>query len=304
MCTAIAFCKGNLFFGRTLDAPTDFDCSVISVPRRAPLLLSENTRIEEHYAALGMGMVYKGNALLFDGLNEWGLAGAALNFPGKAEYLPTERGAIASYEVLSYTLATCKNLWQVRGLLENKKISSLSVSDTLPPTPLHWIFADGSGALILEQTHSGSALYDSWCEVMTNSPEIFEMERLFLAGALHLSPRNPKSSAEDSYISDGKGTVGLAGGFDSKERFLRAAYMRRFSVCESKEDFFHIADTVSIPRGAVTDAEGNHHYTRYTACMDGGARTYHYRTYDDFRIRSYPMTEKLLNGEKITALKE
>lgn len=296
MCTAIAFCKDNFFFGRTLDAPCDFDCEIISLPRRAPLYLSEKAAEMGHFAVLGMGIFTEDKALFFDAFNEHGLAGAALNFPGKADYLPTGRGGLASYEVISYVLATCKNLWQVKGVLENNEISSLAVSDAMPTTPLHWIFADKTGAVVLEQTDEGRFVYESWCEVLTNSPELWHHERSFL-DRISLSPKNPLGS-DTEYISVGKGTDGLAGGFSSKERFLRAAYMRRFCRCESSNDFFTVMSSVSIPRGAVICADGRDHYTRYTSCIDAEKLTYSYRTASGGQ-KSARLTEKLINSKKI-----
>ena len=301
MCTAIAFCKDNFFFGRTLDSPYDFDCGVISLPRYAPLLLSEKEDEKQHFAILGMGIVKEGKALFFDAFNECGLSGAALNFPAKAHYLPTQQGNIASYEVISYVLASAKNLWQVKGILENNKISSLAVSDDMPPTPLHWIFADKTGAVVLEQTREGSFVFESWCEVLTNSPELWHHERSFL-DRISLSPKNPPQT-DTEYISEGKGTDGLAGGFSSKERFLRAAYMRRFAWCESREDFFGVMGTLSIPRGAVISSDGRDHYTRYTSCIDTESMTYSYRTADESRVRAARLSEGLANGKAVEKIK-
>ena len=303
MCTAIAFCKDSFFFGRTLDVAEDFTPAPIFLPRKAPLRLSQGKLVKNHFSVLGMGESLNEIPLFYDGFNEYGLAGAALNFPGCAHYLPHSSGAIASYEVLSYTLAVCKNLWQVRAILENGKISSLPVSKETLATPLHWIFADKSGALVIEQTEKGLSVYDSFCEVLTNSPDLPSQERLFLSKGLCLSPKNPKSDADgENYISQGKGTDGLFGGFSSKERFVRAAYMRRYCKCDSSDDFFRIADTVSIPRGAVINSEGKYHYTRYTSCVDGENKTYLYHKSGDRQLCTLSLTDAFSDGDTLTEI--
>ena len=81
MCTAINLCEDGLF-GRTLDFERSFGEGVVFSPRDSlPIGEAKN-----RYAMLGIGVVKGDKVLYFDGLNEWGLSGAALNFQGYAVY--------------------------------------------------------------------------------------------------------------------------------------------------------------------------------------------------------------------------
>ena len=265
MCTAISFLDRGGFFGRTLDAAVDYGERCVLVPRLSPLFFSDGQRVKEHYAILGVGIIEDDIPLLFDGMNEWGLCGAGLNFPSLAKYEKSngEKKEIASYELILKILSLCKSISEVRGALLGAKITDTAASKRLSPTPMHWIFADSSGAVTVEQTKKGLSVYENGCGVLTNSPDFPFHERRY-AEFCALSPRNP----DGEFLSLGYGAQGLPGDFSSPSRFVRSAFMRKYAECRTHSDFIRAINAVSIPRGAVLDKDGQAHYTAYTSCYD------------------------------------
>ena len=85
MCTALV--RGG-FFGRTLDLECSYDEQVVVLPRNAPLPFRLCDGLPHHHAFVGMAHTADGHPLFYDGVNEHGLAMAALNFPHSAAYLP------------------------------------------------------------------------------------------------------------------------------------------------------------------------------------------------------------------------
>ena len=276
MCTAISFLDRGGFFGRTLDAAMDYGGGCVFVPRLSPLFFSDTKRSEEHYAILGVGIIEDDIPLLFDGMNEWGLCGAGLNFPSLASYKAPcgEKKEIASYELILKMLSLCKSISEVRGALSGAKITDTAVNERLSPTPMHWIFADSSGAVTVEQTENRLSVYENADGVLTNSPE-FPFHKRRSAELCALSPRNP----EGEFLSLGYGALGLPGDFSSPSRFVRASFMRRYAECRTHSDFIRAISAVSIPKGAVLDGDGRVHYTSYTSCYDVNCRALYKLSY-------------------------
>ena len=296
MCTAISFQRSGGPFGRTLDAAIDYGGRAVLVPRHSLLSFSCGERTPEHYAALGVGIIENDTPLLFDGMNEWGPCGAGLNFPSLAKYTKArgEKNEIASYELLVKFLALYKSVSEVRGALPGVKITDAAINERLSPTPMHWIFADLSGAVTVEQTESGLSVYENGEETLTNSPE-FPFHQKRFAEFSALSPRNP----DGNFLSLGYGALGLPGDFSSPSRFVRAAYMRKYAECKTHTDFFRALDTVSIPKGAVVDGEGKAHYTTYVSCYDTKVHALYKRTYPELKTESVPLTEKAMSERTV-----
>ena len=126
--------------------------------------------------------------------------------------------------------------------------------------------------------------------------------------------------------SRGMGAIGLPGDYSSSSRFVRAAFLAEnikafgdikatdnekngnlFSQIGEKNGkngnnsplieenerkkrisaFFHLADSVAVPYGAVLTDEGLPVYTVYTSCADLASRTYYLTTYYSRTPRAY-----------------
>ena len=86
------------------------------------------------------------------------------------------------------------------------------------------------------------------------------------------------------------GAMGLPGDFSSASRFIRALFVKENAVSEDSEksnvnQFFHILNSVAMPKGCVRSAEG-FEYTRYSSCCNADRGIYYYTTYDNLEITS------------------
>ena len=312
MCTAICRRGRRMIFGRTLDVSEEYGQGVIATGRRAPLSFTSGYRTENHNAFLGMGILSDSKALYFDAVNEKGLCAAALSFPHYAKYYPAAdaKRALASFEIIPYVLSVCGTVSEAKHMLENTTVTDTKFSDSLPPSPLHWMIADKESSIVIESTKKGTEIFDNPFGVLTNSPN-FLYHKTHICDFLSLSNSNPQTilyKFEDfSFFSDGYGARLLPGDFSSSSRFVRGAFASRFtSYGESEDDeinsFFHVMETVSIPKGCVTDSEGKEKYTLYTSAMDAEKKLYRFHTYERrdiavFSLDEYADTDRILKIE-------
>ena len=85
MCTAITYSTKDHYFGRNLDLEFSYREEVTITPRNYPFAFRKTSRIEQHYALIGMAFVVDDYPLYYDATNEKGLSMAGLNFPGNAD---------------------------------------------------------------------------------------------------------------------------------------------------------------------------------------------------------------------------
>ena len=231
MCTAISCGR---FFGRTLDVDTEWGGEIVWDGN-----------------IIGMARRIDGTSLWFDGANRHGLGGAALNFPGLAVYrvVSEKKYNIPSYALIGFVLEKCKNVNETENLLREVNVTPEAFSPDLPPTPLHWIFADPEGCIVFEQTELGAQVYRNELGVLTNAPTFPE----------HLNN-----------IEKGMKPCDLS----SESRFVLAAEAKKGSAPESAEDFFDIMKSVfvEIGRGSTEKMK-----TVYTSCIDLEKGEYYYK---------------------------
>ena len=302
MCTAINETNGRHIFGRTLDLECSYGEEVVILPRRFPLRFLHLRGLAEHLAIIGTAHVAGGVPLFYDGANEAGLCAAALNFPDLAKYLPpssTER-SLASFELIPRILATAKSVEEVRRLLAGARITNESFSRELPPTPLHWIFADKGSAITVEQGECGLKIHDNPYGVLSNSPDflsqIYNLERY-----LHIIESDRHIAGLHSRGLDG---FGIPGDYSSGSRFVRAVYAKSRALPEhgrlsAISRFFHLFDTVSQTRGATRAEDGRPVKTVYTSAIDTQSLEYHFTTYESRRVRCVRLCEKNVYGESL-----
>lgn len=295
MCTAIRF--NSRYFGRTLDFERSFGEQMVVTPRGVmPIMESKNK-----YAMMGVGVVMDGAAMYFDGVNEWGLAAAALNFPGCAVYRSdsnSDRG-IPSALLISYILGLCHSVRETVDMLSKAVITDREIGG-MSASPLHWIIADGRESVVVESVESGVRIHDNPVGVLTNSPELpYHLTRMQDYAALGV--RNPE---RDMY-SRGMGAVGLPGDFSSSSRFVRAAFLRK--NCFDRADnsrgelnrAFSLLGNLSVPIGAMITDEGKAAYTIYSAVVDMERPAYYLTTATCSAISHIALTDKLSNGSEI-----
>ena len=310
MCTAISYHAHEHYFGRTLDLEYGYEETVTITPRRHPLPFRLAGTMETHHAIIGIATVDRasGYPLYYDAANEHGLAIAALNFPEYAVYLPPhvpDRDCIAPFEIIPWVLGQCTSTAEAETLLKDCAIVEIAFSDTLPLTPLHWMIADKERSIVLEQTADGLRLMENPIGVLTNSPP-FPAQMAHFRCFRNLSSETPSLPFAPALnlppISRGLGAMGLPGDWSSPSRFVRAAFALGNAPVEENEfaaieQFFHLTDSVSIPRGCVRVGE---HFvtTRYTSCSSTAQGIYYWTTYDNRQIRSVELKKSDLRENR------
>lgn len=306
MCTAISFTSNDHYFGRTLDFEASFGEQVVITPRDFKLDFQKRPAQSSHYAILGMAAVMDGTPLYFDAFNETGLAMAGLLFDGNAVYLPpdTVKDGLAPFELIPYLLGCCQTVAEARQRLAGIRLIDLPFRADLPNTPLHWMLADAAESAVIEATSDGLKIYDDPVGVLTNNPP-FPMQLFHLRRFLNLTPYEAENRFATSFAlpveSRGMGAVGLPGDFSSPSRFVRAAFLKEHAVCGNSEaegvnQFFHILDAVSMPRGAVRLKNGQPDLTRYAACCNLNKGIYYYKTYENSQITAVSLTKQNKTG--------
>lgn len=310
MCTAISVDFGGKYFGRNLDYEHSFGEEIIVTPRNFIFEFTNGKRTENHYAMIGMGIKDKTYPLYFDATNEKGLSMAGLNFPDYAKYSEKTEGRdnVASFELIPWILSQCASAEEAKIFLSKINITNQAVRDDLPPTPLHWLIADGKEALTLEQTKEGVKVYQNEVGVLTNSPE-FNVQMINLCNYMNISSREPENNFSQKITlkpySRGMGGIGIPGDLSSMSRFVRASFTKLNSVCgKSKKDeinqFFHILYSVYQQKGCARVGEG-YEITNYSSCCDILDGVYYYTTYSNSTINCVDMHRENLDGEKLVS---
>lgn len=306
MCTAITYTTVSHYFGRTLDYERSFGETVTVTPRNFTFNFRRNGTLKSHYAMIGMAAVVNDYPLYFDAANECGLSIAGLNFPSNAYYFPKIEGMdnIAPFEFIPWILSQCKNLSEARERLSKINLINVNFSEKLPLSPLHWIIADGTGALTVESVADGLKIYDNPVGVLTNNPN-FDYHMTHLCDYMNLTHRVPENRFGDIDLpmySRGMGAMGLPGDLSSASRFVRAAFVKLNSVSgesenESVSQFFHILGAVHQQRGCVELPDGSYEITEYTSCINTDKGIYYYTTYENNCISAVDMHKCNLDGD-------
>lgn len=295
MCTAISYFADGHYFGRNLDLEYSYGESVVITPRTYPFSFRNGSVLSDHYAMIGMAYVENDYPLYYDGMNEKGLAMAALAFPKDAVYYHENEALcnLAPYELFPYLLGQCETVRQVRELLPKINLCHLPFSVHLPLTPLHFLIADRTQSLTLETTEKGMTVYENPVGVLTNSPP-FDFQMRYLHLFMGLSEKQLENRLSERLdlqpFSRGMGAIGLPGDLSSTSRFVRAVFVKDHALPgktekENLSQFFHILGAVEQQKGCV-EADGKYEYTIYSSCCRTDRGRYYYTTYDDRQIVS------------------
>lgn len=306
MCTAISFTATDNYFGRNLDMVVDYGAGIIITPREYEIRFSGGDVASRHYAIIGMGIEVDNYPLYFDAVNEKGLSCAALNF--SCEYAKGVGSEyVASYEFILWVLSLNPSVGAVRERLKKINISRTPFSESYKPTGLHFIIADRSSAITVEQTEAGLRVYDNPFGVLTNNPS-FPMQLINLSNFSHLSSapqvnRFSKKIKANSY-SNGLGAFSLPGDFSSMSRFVRAVFIKENSVCEGAESahiahFFSMLYAVAVPSGSVLTESGEVHKTVYSSCCNTDKGIYYYKRYNETQLHKTALSDYDIEGKDV-----
>ncbi len=307
MCTAVSYKGHHAYFGRNLDLERGYGEKVVITPRNFELKFRCRESIPYHYAMIGMAAVVEGEPLYFEATNEKGLSIAGLNFPKNAYYYEKEKDKdnITPFEFIPWILGQCEDLDGVKEKLKKINLVNISFSKNLPLSPLHWIISDKEKSISVETVASGMKIYDNPFEVLANNPP-FDYHEKNMNNYLSLTNGGAVSCYSGVHAENyclGLGAVGLPGDFSSPSRFARAFFVKQNSVKgksvrEDINQFFHIMNSVAMPKGCVASGE-EFEYTRYTSCCDADAGIYYYTTYDNLAVTQVNMWDEDLSGNEI-----
>lgn len=311
MCTAVSFQSRDHYFGRNLDLSYSYHESVAVTPRRYPLRFRKASTLDNHLAMIGMAYVKDGFPLYYEATNEKGLSMAGLNFPQTAVYREETAGMdnVTPFELIPWLLAQCATVAQARPLLARLNVLNLPFSDELPLSPLHWMLADAQEAIVLEPHAEGLRIHENAIGVLTNEPA-FPTHLDALRSYLHLTPNEPNNAFAPALAltptSLGLGALGLPGDASSTSRFVRAAFtLHNSRRCEGENEsvsqFFHILNSVRVPKGFVRLDNGKDHLTIYSSCCNTAKGVYYYTTHDNSQPTAVDMHRTDLDGSNVTA---
>lgn len=251
------------------------------------------------YAAVGMNAL--GAAALVDGMNEKGLVGGILYFPGFAGYADPAKvdpaKSLAPWEILTWALTSFATVAEVKAALGDIAVVNI-VEETMKITPpVHYTLHDATGAsLVIEPVDGKLKIYDNPLGVMTNSPS-FDWHMTNLRNYLKLSPVNaePLKIGAETFapLGQGSGMLGIPGDPTPPSRFLRAlgytlSIEKKPSGPESVRLAEHIINNFDIPKGWVRDKnQGSEplEYTQWSTVADLANLVYYVKTYDDPVLR-------------------
>lgn len=314
MCTALTLKTkdGYNLFGRNMDLAYSFNQAVTLVPRNYEFRDRVTNEMRKNkYAILGMASMIDDYPAFADALNEKGLAGAGLNFPGyyaSAEAVVPGKTNIAPYDIIPWMLGKFETIEQVKEELKNLELVPIPINENTGLPTLHWIFTDKSGkSIVVERTkENGLRVFDNPIGVLTNSPT-FDWQMTNLNEYMKTSPMQPDfvnwGDKELRPLGVGAGTNGLPGSFSGVSRFVRIAYLKaQYPEAEDLmtgiSQFQHMLNNVAMPRGAVIN-EGSDDITIYTSCMCLQTGVYYYSTYNNLGMSAVDMNKEDLNGDKV-----
>lgn len=282
MCTALTLQieNGDILFGRTMDFSYVLTPEHIHVPTGTALISSTgNSSYPCLYSFHGTGQ-YLPNPVFADGVNDAGLAVAALYFPGYAAYdeVPFPPSShllrLAAFDVVAFVLGFCKNVEQAVSFLQDAQIVGIKDPITESISPLHWIMTDRSArCIVAEKTKEGLSIHENPIGVLTNSPDFsWHLTNLRNYKNVTSSQGTIATWTEDVTLSpfgQAAGTIGLPGDFTSPGRFVRTSWLLSHAKKpETKEEAFRtgfsILGNVTIPFGCVMTDRGTPDYTQYT----------------------------------------
>ena len=308
MCTAICYRSNASYFGRNLDLDHGYGEGVVITPRNYEIKMRCEKPLKSHYAMNGMATVVEDYPLYYEAANEKGLSMAGLNFPENAVYFgfAEEKDNVTPFELIPWILAQCACVDEAKALLEKINLVNIDFNEQLPLSPLHWMISDKKRSIVAKPLKDGLRIYDNPFEVLTNNPP-FEYHCTNVSNYMGLSAGLSTSQFRERIpvknYSLGMGAMGLPGDYSSASRFVRALFVKENSASEHDEksnvnQFFHILNSVAMPRGCVRSAEG-FEYTRYSSCCNADSGIYYYTTYDELKIRAINMHDADLNQSNL-----
>ncbi len=325
-CTGIRLIAedGTVIHARTMEFAIDIHSDVMMVPRGYARTGTtpdgkEGLKWKAKYASVGANGV--GLPVLFDGLNEKGLAAGTFYFPTSAGYMTytaADAGkTIAQWEVGSWILENFASVEEVKANIGNIVVPAVVFGGWGFAPEAHYIVHDASGkSIVIEYVGGKLNVHDNPLGVLTNSPA-FDWHMTNLRNYVNFSMTNVPPVQLGSIkllpFGQGSGMLGMPGDFTPPSRFVRAVAFSQ-SVLPSKTgddavlEAFHILNQFDIPKGAAREHEKDEHgniladYTIWTAASDLKAKQYYFRTDENSQIRMVDLMKMKIDGKDMVKI--
>jgi choloylglycine hydrolase len=325
-CTGIRLIAddGTVVHARTMEFAIDIHSDVMMFPRGYARTGTtpdgkEGLKWKAKYASVGLNGV--GQPVLFDGLNEKGLAAGTFYFPTSAGYMPyTPADAsktIAQWEVGSWILDNFASVDEVKANIGGIVVPAVVFGGWGFAPEAHYIVHDATGkSIVIEYVGGKLNVYDNPLGVITNSPAFdWHMTNLRNYVNFSMSSASPVQLGSVKLLPTGQGSgmLGLPGDFTPPSRFVRAVAFSQ-SVFTPKTggnavlEAFHVLNQFDIPKGAAREHEKDEHgnvladYTIWTAASDLKAKRYYFRTYDNSQIQMLDLMIMNIDGKDVITI--
>ena len=191
---------GGVVYGRTMEFGFHLTSEAIVLPRQFAFSATgpdgkPGLVWSSKYGAVGLNAF--GLPVLTDGMNEKGLAGGILYFPGYAGYanpVATDPAkALAPWEFLTWALTSFATVAEVKAALAGVAIIDVAQPNLGITPPFHYTLHDAGGAsIVIEPVNGTLRVYDNPLGVMTNAPT-FDWHLTNLKNYVKISPVNAEA---------------------------------------------------------------------------------------------------------------
>jgi len=323
-CTGIRLTAqdGTVIYARTMEFGLDLQSDVTMVPRgyaRAGITPDgkDGLKWKAKYASVGLNGA--GQPVLFDGLNEKGLAAGIFYFPTFAGYMPYTAAdaakTIAPWQVVSWVLENFATVDEVKANIGGIVVPAVVFAGWGFSPEAHYVVHDASGkSIVIEYVGGKLTIHDDPLGVVTNSPS-FDWHMTNLRNYVNFSTNNVPpvkvGPVELLPLGQGTGMLGMPGDFTPPSRFVRAvAFSHSLFPSKTGRDAllqaFHVLNLFDIPVGSTRDKDqhGNvvAEYTQWTGASDLKAKRYYFRTYENSQIRAVDLMSMKIDGPDIVKL--
>ncbi|QAY97027.1 choloylglycine hydrolase [Methylovirgula ligni] len=313
--------SGGIVYGRTMEFGFDLKSAALLIPRHLALASTGADgkpgamKWTSKYAAVGLNGV--GDPILVDGLNEKGLAGGILYFPGYAGYADASKTdpakSLAPWDFLTWALTNFATVAEVKAALSGIAVVGIKEIHLGFAPPVHYTLHDASGgSLVIEPIDGTLKVYDNPFGVMTNSPP-FDWQVTNLRNYVKISPVNapPLQIGGQTVASFGQGSglLGIPGDPTPPSRFVRAlgyaaSAERQPDGIASVRAAEHILNNFDIPKGWIrpdSGGESEWEFTEWSAVADLTNLVYYVKAYDDQVLRSIDLKTQNLDAPAIVS---
>lgn len=308
-CTGITLQSrdGATVVARTIDwSGTEMNNIYTVVPRGhyQQSLLPDGTQNGLKFISLHgyVGMAVEQPEFVVDGTNEAGLSAALFYFPNYGEYQPYNEDSkditLADFQVVSWILSRFSTIDQVKEAINNVRIVNIDPS----ASTVHWRITEPSGRQVVMEIIDGKPnFYENEVGVLTNSPNFkWQLTNLNNYVNLHPGGAGPTQFGPIKLraFGSGAGFLGLPGDFTPPSRFVRAAFLKTYSLeqdtaIQTVNQAFHLLNNFDVPLGvqfAVGTAPNNMpSATQWTVATDLKNEVIYYHTMYNRTIRSIDM---------------